>query len=578
MIFRRSSFTAVTTRTITGVAAAVADGTCRKTFLRGATVIHYSSLVSSVSTSSSTATLLSRQSLSVLGFPESHMLNSTGGGGRSQRHYFSSVTNTSTTNDDGNCDDTSTSTSNNSTKIDSNIYTIGVTGYSGLVGTALQNELLKSTTKITGKPVRVILFRRTTNSSNAIVQPVPQEVFTNEHDQSIPSSSLSSLSLFSNKSSSSTATHFGDEKLSFPKSTTRVLPWNQVPLSTRRNTHTTEEDVIDDTVLRNLDALVHLSGENIATGPSGSLVSFLGLRPWTPFKKKAILESRIQTTSNLAQAIVDSGNTDCDFLVASGVGIYGHDYFHTNKNKKNKTDTDTDKEKLAAAAEESADDSTNNNKTGLLAKVFRYLATKKGDEKDKPAADEATDTSNTTGFLADVSREWEASADAARNAGNRVVHLRNAVVLSTKGGALQKLYPIFFLGGGGIVGPGNQYFPFISARDVARAMVHILDNKNQATTHSNSNSNILEGPINLVAPDGATNDTFTKALGKVVRRPTLFPFPAFLVKVLFGEMGEETLLGGTHAVPTKLLESGFHFQHSSVEEALHSAIYEEQDI
>mmetsp|Transcript_10659 Transcript_10659/g.11971 ORF Transcript_10659/g.11971 Transcript_10659/m.11971 type:complete len:109 (+) Transcript_10659:870-1196(+) len=108
-------------------------------------------------------------------------------------------------------------------------------------------------------------------------------------------------------------------------------------------------------------------------------------------------------------------------------------------------------------------------------------------------------------------------------------------------------------------------------------MVHILDNKKQATTN-NSNSNILEGPINLVAPDWATNYTFTKALGKVVRRPTLFPFPAFLVKLLFGEMGEETLLGGTHAVPTKLLESGFHFQHPSVEEALHSAIYEEQDI
>ena len=97
-------------------------------------------------------------------------------------------------------------------------------------------------------------------------------------------------------------------------------------------------------------------------------------------------------------------------------------------------------------------------------------------------------------------------------------------------------------------------------------MVHVLETPS------------LTGPVNLCAPDGATNYEFTKAMGKVMNRPTLLPFPAFAVSLLFGEMGEEVLLGGTHAVPKKLLDSGFQFLHPNVEDAVRSAIEEENDI
>ena len=129
-------------------------------------------------------------------------------------------------------------------------------------------------------------------------------------------------------------------------------------------------------------------------------------------------------------------------------------------------------------------------------------------------------------------------AAEAKTGKNRVVNMRFGVVMSTKGGALAKLYPIFFLGGGGNVGSGRQYFSFISARDHARAIVHTLETPS------------LEGPVNFCAPEPCTNAEFTKALGSVMNRPTILPFPGFAVSLLFGEMGEEMLLGAFPTDPT----------------------------
>jgi uncharacterized protein (TIGR01777 family) len=178
-----------------------------------------------------------------------------------------------------------------------------------------------------------------------------------------------------------------------------------------------------------------------------------------------------------------------------------------------------------------------------------------------PAVDESADIAKSEGFLAEVSRQWEGCTEEAEKK-SRVVNLRNGVVLSTNGGALAKLYPIFFLGGGGIVGSGQQYFPYISARDMARAMIHVLETPS------------LKGPVNMCAPEGATNAEFTQAMGKVLGRPTFLPLPAFAVSLLFGEMGEEVLLGGTRAQPKKLLDSGFTFLHPTVEKAVQSAVDE----
>ena len=121
---------------------------------------------------------------------------------------------------------------------------------------------------------------------------------------------------------------------------------------------------------------------------------------------------------------------------------------------------------------------------------------------------------------------------------------------------------MLLLGGGGDVGSGQQYFTFISARDIARAIVHTLETPS------------LKGPINVCAPNSCTNAEFTKALGGALSRPTILPLPSFAVSLLFGEMGEEMLLGGVRTVPTKLLQSGFQFLHPNIDTAIKSAIEE----
>mmetsp|Transcript_1547 Transcript_1547/g.3908 ORF Transcript_1547/g.3908 Transcript_1547/m.3908 type:complete len:413 (-) Transcript_1547:279-1517(-) len=349
-------------------------------------------------------------------------------------------------------------------KPSSKYYTVGITGASGLVGSAFQNEL-ESTGSVNGKPVRIVTFQRGDAAETVDPESLADEAF--------------------------------DSKMS--------VTWNPAG--------DVSDAVVDATVLQSLDALVHLSGENISTGEG--LLAPLGIRPWTESKKQEILDSRTVTTSALAEAIVASGNKDCDFLVSSGVGVYGPDFIG---------------------------------------------------ESAPPAADESADVSATSGFLAEVSRVWEDAAKAAGRSGNRVVNMRTGVVLSTKGGALAKLYPIFFLGGGGIVGDGQQYFPHVSNRDMARAIVHVLETKS------------LTGPVNMCAPEPSTNAGFTEAMGTVLGRPTLLPFPGFAVSLLFGEMGEEILLGGTKASPKKLLDSGFQFLHPTVEDAVRSAVQEESEI
>jgi NAD dependent epimerase/dehydratase family enzyme len=121
--------------------------------------------------------------------------------------------------------------------------------------------------------------------------------------------------------------------------------------------------------------------------------------------------------------------------------------------------------------------------------------------------------------------------------------------------------PVFKLGGGGVLGPGTQYFSFISTQDAVRAMVHLLQSSD-------------EGPVNLVAPIPSTNQEFTTSLGKLLARPTLIPMPSFLVRALFGQMGEEMLLGGVVACPKKLMDGGFVFEHPNIDAALQSALIE----
>ena len=160
------------------------------------------------------------------------------------------------------------------------------------------------------------------------------------------------------------------------------------------------------------------------------------------------------------------------------------------------------------------------------------------------------------GFLAEVCREWEEATEPARAAGIRVVNLRIGVVLSPKGGALQKMLTPFRMGVGGVVGSGDQYMSWISIDDLVGAIHHALMEDGVA------------GPVNAVAPNPVTNREFTRTLGKVLSRPTIFPLPGFAAKLAMGEMAEELLLSSARVQPSGLQASGFEFAHPRLEQAL----------
>jgi uncharacterized protein (TIGR01777 family) len=163
-------------------------------------------------------------------------------------------------------------------------------------------------------------------------------------------------------------------------------------------------------------------------------------------------------------------------------------------------------------------------------------------------------------FLAEVCREWEAACQPVRDAGLRVANLRIGVVLSPLGGALKKMLTPFRLGGGGVIGSGRQYMSWITLDDLVRAIVFVVHRPE------------MQGAINLTAPRPVTNHEFTKTLGRVLRRPTLFPMPAFAARLAFGEMADALLLGSAQVQPRRLEEAQFAFHHPQLEEALRSLL------
>ncbi|MGF1469889.1 MAG: TIGR01777 family oxidoreductase [Sandaracinaceae bacterium] len=176
-----------------------------------------------------------------------------------------------------------------------------------------------------------------------------------------------------------------------------------------------------------------------------------------------------------------------------------------------------------------------------------------GDRRGEPL-DEAAELG--TGFLADVCRAWEAAAAPAAEAGIRVVNARLGVVLSPRGGALAKMLPAFRFGLGGPVGRGEQPMSWIGLDDAVGALYFaVLDER-------------LEGPVNVTAPRPLPFRTFASTLGAVLGRPAFLPLPAFAVKLLFGRMGEETLLAGAPVVPGQLEAAAYPFAHPGLEEAL----------
>ena len=161
---------------------------------------------------------------------------------------------------------------------------------------------------------------------------------------------------------------------------------------------------------------------------------------------------------------------------------------------------------------------------------------------------------NGEGFLADVVREWEAATKPASNAGIRTVMIRTGLVMAPKGGAWSKMIPLFKLGLGGRFGSGKQFWSFVTLADELAAIKFLLTNSN------------VSGPVNVTAPNPATNAEVTKAMSKVYKRPAFFHVPAIALKIVLGEFSSE-ILHSARVLPTKLLDAGFEFQSPDINSA-----------
>lgn len=244
--------------------------------------------------------------------------------------------------------------------------------------------------------------------------------------------------------------------------------------------------LVDLDALKDVDAVIHLAGDNIAQGR------------WTQAKKQKIRDSRVAATDNLVSSFSKLSKTPRIFICASAIGFYGD------------RGTETLDENAAV-----------------------------GD-----------------GFLAEVVKDWEQAATTATSLGCRVVLARLGVVLSPAGGALKKMLTPFKFGVGGRIGSGQQMMSWVSLNDAVGAIHHALMN------------DTIEGPMNVTSPAAVTNRTFTKTLATTLRRPAIFPMPAFAAKLIFGEMAEELLLSSTHVTPTKLTNTGYVFREPELGEAL----------
>lgn len=218
---------------------------------------------------------------------------------------------------------------------------------------------------------------------------------------------------------------------------------------------------------------------------------------WTAKQKKKILDSRVLSTRNLLKGAVEAGAKPKVIVSASAIGIYG----------------DRGNQSLSEASAQ-----------GI-------------------------------GFLADVCRAWERETQYPGLESVRKVNLRIGIVLEKGGGALQKLLPLFKIGGGGPVGNGKQWMSWIHLSDLVEMIMYSL-------THDT-----VSGATNAVAPNPSTNAEFSRALGKALHRPAFMPAPPFALKLAMGEMSELVL--ASQKVEAKKIESaGFVFKFPKIQEAL----------
>lgn len=242
-------------------------------------------------------------------------------------------------------------------------------------------------------------------------------------------------------------------------------------------------------------SIAQLEGVDVIINLAGH--PLIGSR-WNAAVMTKIRESRIMATRVLSEAICTLKKPPQLFISSSAVGYYGH---HEEEN----------------STEESAP----------------------GD-----------------GFLGTLCKEWEAEAKKAEAAGTRVILLRTGIVLSSQGGALAYMLPLFRLGLGGKLGSGKQYMSWIAIDDFIAAIHFIIMNPQ------------LAGAVNMTSPCPVTNKEFALALAKVLHRPAIFSVPAWTARLFLGKCADEALLIGAKVYPKKLLAAGFSFSYSELSSAL----------
>ncbi|OTA20420.1 epimerase [Xenorhabdus beddingii] len=222
---------------------------------------------------------------------------------------------------------------------------------------------------------------------------------------------------------------------------------------------------------------------------------------WTPKQKDRLCQSRWQLTERLSQLINASDSPPSVFISGSAIGYYG------DQGQSVVTEND-------------------------------------------PPHDE---------FAHQLCQRWEQLALQAKSEKTRVCLLRTGIVLAKKGGALQKMLPMFRLGLGGKIGNGKQYMPWIHIDDMVNGIYYLLVSPE------------LHGPFNMTSPYPIHNDQFSAVLAKVLHRPSFIRIPAFVLKVMMGEAAG-LVLGGQQAIPKNLEEAGFGFRYFRLEEALQDVL------
>jgi uncharacterized protein len=220
---------------------------------------------------------------------------------------------------------------------------------------------------------------------------------------------------------------------------------------------------------------------------------------WTKGKKKRIFDSRVNTTKSLCKLLSSLDKPPKVLVSASATGYYGN----------------------------------------------------RGDEML------AEESRSSFGFLSDVCRNWEEATQIAKESGIRVVNLRLGIVLSSSGGILSKILPIFKLGVGGMIGNGNQYMSWIGLDDLVGIILYAIVDES------------ISGPVNVVSPNPITNADFTETLGKLLSRPTTFSIPESIIKLALGEeLANAAILSSTRVIPKRLIKIGYKFRFPYLESVL----------